>query len=363
MLRRLTYLFAFAALAHLTFAWADDDIYQKGKTGKTKALVTAESPKEIALKNGDKIKESDLDDVFYDLPASSPTLVILGYRNGFAAEREFLDTNKDPKVRAKGYTEAIDKYEKTVGQVPDKRVKRQLEFKLGYLRGKKALEDGSDPKAAIVRLAEFTAKNPQAWEVVRAQTMLAKLQLENKDYAAAEQSFNQLAKLDVADEVKQDAHLQAALLTVQQGKYAAAESKLAELLKSLPKESKAYPRALVAHAECLMASNKTDEAMDILKKTTKESSDKAIKAVAYNTLGANYYKNDQLKEARWEFLWVDVVYNQDKNEHARALYYLTHIFEKLAEPEKADECRELLLNDKTFAGTDYQRRMQKERAK
>lgn len=362
MLRRMICLASFAALAQLTLALADDDIYQKGK-GKLKGVVVAESAKEVALKSGEKVKEADIDDIFYELAASNPTLVQLTYRNGFNSERDYLDPTKDAKKHATAYADALDKYEKTLAQVADKRVKAHLEFKIGYLRGKKALEDGTDPKVAIVRLADFTTKNPQAWQAPRALLLLAKLQLEAKDYGAAESSYNQLGKLDVADDVKQDAHLQAALLSVQQGKYPAAEVKLAEMLKTLPKTSKVYPRALVAHAECLMAANKADEAVEILKKTTKETTDKALKAVAYNTLGANYFKNDQFKEARWEFLWVDVVYNQDKNEHAKALYYLTHVFEKLAEQEKADECRDLLLNDKTFAGTDYQRKMQKERAK
>ena len=48
---------------------------------------------------------------------------------------------------------------------------------------------------------------------------------------------------------------------------------------------------------------------------------------------------------------------------ARLLYYLTQTLEKLGETPKADECRDQLLSDKSFAGTDFQRKMQKEKAK
>ncbi len=86
-----------------------------------------------------------------------------------------------------------------------------------------------------------------------------------------------------------------------------------------------------------------------------ETTDKDLKALAYNALGSYYYGKDQLKEARWEFLWVDVVYNQDQTEHAQALYYLFKIFDKLDQKDRAQECREALLGDRAFIGMEWQR--------
>jgi tetratricopeptide (TPR) repeat protein len=227
----------------------------------------------------------------------------------------------------------------------------------------KALEDGTDPKNAIVRLSDFVKANPQGWQVVRSLTLLAKLHEAAKDYTGAKASYTQLAGLDVPDEIKQNALLQVAMADVRLGQFAAAEPKLANLLKTMPKGSTVYGRTLLAQAECLLAGNKTDEAMAILKKTVKDSPDKTLKAIAYNTLGVSLYNAEKYKEARWEFLWVDVVYNTDKAEHAKALYYLTQTFEKLGKTPEADECREQLMSDKSFAGTDFQRKMQKEHAK
>ena len=97
----------------------------------------------------------------------------------------------------------------------------------------------------------------------------------------------------------------------------------------------------------------------MLRQVINEIGDKSLKAVAYNTLGQCYYDSDQLKEARWEFLWVDVVFNQDKSEHAKALYYLSKIFDQLNEPERAQDCRDALLQDRAFAGMEWQRLAQK----
>ena len=180
---------------------------------------------------------------------------------------------------------------------------------LGYMMAVKSMEDNTDPKNAIVRLNDFVKSNPQSWEVLRSLKMLAKLHESMKDYAGAKAAYTQLSTLDVPDEFKQDAMLQVALADVRLGQFAAAEPKLAKLLATMPKDSPVYARTLLAQAECLLATNKGDEAMVILKKTVKDSPDKALKAVAHNTLGVSLYNAEKYKEAlrAREFLWVDVV--------------------------------------------------------
>ena len=65
----------------------------------------------------------------------------------------------------------------------------------------------------------------------------------------------------------------------------------------------------------------------------KDTNDKGLKAMAYNAMGKNLYEVGQLKEARWPFLWVDTIYNQDKEEHAKALFLsLIHIWRRWCEP-------------------------------
>jgi hypothetical protein len=115
-------------------------------------------------------------------------------------------------------------------------------------------------------------------------------------------------------------------------------------------------------AEILAGEDKLDAAAKLVREVIKTTNDKDVKAAGHNTLGYCYFKQNNLKEARWEFLWVDVVYNQDRGEHAKALYHLWRIFGDLGEAERAQECREALLSPQ-FAGLDYQRLAQKEAAK
>ena len=92
-----------------------------------------------------------------------------------------------------------------------------------------------------------------------------------------------------------------------------------------------------------------------MKEVLKTNNDKQIKAMAHNSLGECLYKDGKYEEAKWEFLWVDAVYNQDRHQRAKALYYLWKTFEQLNKAERAQECRETLIGDRQFAGSEYQR--------
>jgi tetratricopeptide (TPR) repeat protein len=208
---------------------------------------------------------------------------------------------------------------------------------------------------AIAKLSDFKNKHADSWQIAGCLKLLAQLQLEAKRYADAEQTYKELSGANVAEPIRQEAELSAAHVSLRAGKHELARKKLQELIAKLPKDSPFIARAHIAQAECLIAAKKPEEARKTLKQILKATGDKALKAAAYNALGESYAKAGMLKEARWEFLWVDVVYNQDRNEHAKALYYLWWIFSQLNEPERAQECLETLLNDTQFNGVEYQR--------
>src|SRR5262249_49633060 len=115
-------------------------------------------------------------------------------------------------------------------------------------------------------------------------------------------------------------------------------------------------RAGLALAECYGVGKDAPKTKATVKQVLDETKDRKLRAMAYNTMGYCYYLNEQWQDARWEFLWVDVIYNQDPREHAKALYYLADIFGRLGEGDRARECREQLLTDRQFNGVEYQRR-------
>jgi hypothetical protein len=97
-----------------------------------------------------------------------------------------------------------------------------------------------------------------------------------------------------------------------------------------------------------------------LKAAVAGAGDDHLKALAYNALGDYYLQNKQPDEAFWQYLRVDAVYNQDREEHARALYHLWKLFETVrADQPRSNESLQRL-EDKALAGTDYQARALKE---
>jgi tetratricopeptide (TPR) repeat protein len=329
------------------------------------AVLVAESPRGFTLKGRkDEIPEGTVAEVIFDV---RPFQVNNLYREGIIAERK---ARVLPKEREAERARALAKYEEALAALaklpPDQSfAQTHLQYKVAALLYEQGTEEGKEAarQQAAAKLKEFKARHKQAWQLARVLRMLAQLQLDEKKYGEAEQTYRELARADVAPDVRQDAEVRAILVMMnQEGKRDEARKALEGLKTSLPAGSPPQLRARLALAESLgMTRDAKDlaRAKDEVKAVLDATKDRALRGLAYNTMGYCYYLNDQWQEARWEFLWVDVVYNQDPREHARALYYLADIFARLGEGERARECRELLRGAQ-FSGTDYQRRLLQE---
>jgi uncharacterized protein HemY len=344
-----------------------DGIYLRGSPDKPaykEFVIAAESPRGLMLKGGkDEIPAEKIDDIIF--PLEPRDLRVSAYRLGIIADRKLRSATKEPD-RARERAEALGKFEETLGKLAEGQphVKAHLQYKIAYLLAQQGREEGKDAalKQAAARLQVFKKDHPRAWQLVRVLQTLAQLQLDSRDYQAAEQTYHELAKSEADPEVRQDAEVQALLVTVQAGKHAEAQKGLEGLIGKLPAKSPQQFRARLALAECL-GYTKDPEGLARAKAEVKavldQTKDKALRAQAYNTMGSCYYLNEQWQDARWEFLWVDVIYNQDPQQHARALYYLADIFARLGEGERARQCREVLLG-RRYSSSEYQRRALKD---
>jgi hypothetical protein len=354
-------------------------------------VIASESPQALFLKSpkGKVPAEKIVDIVF---PLKPATLHLSTYRQAIIAEKLARRATK-PAERTKGFADALAKYEETLQKLdPDQPyVQAHLRYKVAdllYLQGRDENKEESLQKA-MAKLKEFGKEHPKAWQLVRVLRMLAQLQLDRKEYAAAEQTYHDLAKADVSADVRDNAAVQALLVAMQAGavlqdegkklegekkaeegkaklaeaqkQFAAVRAKLQALIGKLRGGSPQQLRARLALAECLGVGHDLPKAKAEVKTVLDQATaDKALRGLAYATMGYCYYVNEQWQDARWEFLWVDTIYNQDAREHAKALYYLADIFARLGDGDRARECREQLLNGPRFNGLDYQRRARRE---
>lgn len=373
-MRRGIFAVLCVCLAAPSAAHAQDKIYLKNKEkylgAKSKleflsAKVQTESPDGIRVAGAkDLIPADDIIDIEYEVLPIDVRLNV--YRPAVDADRKAHDPN--PKLepqRKSNLAAAIKGYQEALGKVVGDQTfaRRNIEYRIGYLLAQQARDDAAAAPAAIAGLSKFKV-HVSGWQIVRAMHLLANLQLEQKQFADAEKTLEELGDMSkVSEAVRQEAMLSAARIGIRAGKHVEALKKLDRLIAELklPKDHPLVIRVRVAQAECLMAKKETlPKGRTALREIIKDTTDKGVKATAYNTLGISHFNAGEFKEARWDFLWVDVVYNQDRAEHARALYYLWRTFKELGEMERAQECLETLLNDRQFAGLEYQLIAQRE---
>ena len=180
--------------------------------------------------------------------------------------------------------------------------------------------------------------------------------MEKSDWAAAQKTFEDLALVpNLSPDQRLESSLRAAQVLVRATKFAEAEKRIEELSRNVASDQPQAFRIQIALAECRAAAGKPEQAVQILQGLIDKVADPEIKARVYNALGDCLRVAGKSKDALWNYLWVDVVYHQNRQEHAKALYYLAKLFEALKDENRAKQYREKLEKDKQFAGLEYQK--------
>jgi hypothetical protein len=352
---------ALAALAVVAApVGAEDVINYYNRTTKKKDVIRGtikqESPGHVAIKPGSAgektIPANDIIDIEYDLPP----LLKPDYRNAINAERRADEATKDD-ARKKELAASLLKYQELAGKTTDAKIKRHMEFKVARILAQQAEEERvpATVDAALEKLAQFQKAHKDGWQISFSSDLLARLQMDKQDWAAAQKTYEDLAATpNISDEIREDANLKAANVLVRAKKYDTAMAKLDALAKTLPGEGPQNARLQISIAECQAASGKADEAAKKLEAVLDKVTDPDLKAAAFNTLGDCHYRAKRLTEALWNYLWVDVIYHQNRQEHARALYHIAKIFKERKEDKRAQQFKEKL-EGKEFAGLEYQR--------
>jgi len=356
----------FALLAILGLSVRADTIIIRGqekplignvKSENAKTVVVVTDPKK--KKAEETIPSADIVEIFYENITPS-TLTVKGgaYRTGKDAEKE-AETD-DPDTRKKALALAIASYLETLKTMTrdtnaQKYAARNLEYKVAILTLKQATDQLSTDRA-IKKLQDFSKNFPDSWQNNIVLPAIAQLHLDSKEYKEAANAYQEIADMEVFSEgVRREAELKVVEVMVRDGKIADANRRLDALEKKAANNSATAARIKLARAEVFIEQKQLDPATKLLKEVLKTNNDKQIKAMAHNSLGECLYKDGKYEEAKWEFLWVDAVYNQDRHQRAKALYYLWKTFEQLNNAERAQECRETLIGDRQFAGSEYQR--------
>ena len=365
-MQKCLFLGVIVALLAINLSASADTIFVRGRDKPLVGEIKSEDATTVVFgtiiakkKVDEKIPSLDVLDIHYDdvLPIG---LRLTGgaYNMAKKADKEAENTTDPIKLKSSLAT-AIFKYGETLKEMkPHKSASRTIEYKIAILMVRQA---GADPAAqakALQKLLEFKRPgNMSSWQINHVMPTIAQLQVDANDFKGAQETYEEMAGMaGLPLKVKNDAELMVVQIMVKGKKIAEATKRLEALAVKGKDNPEFVARVKMMKAEILIIADPVKnlpEATALLQQVVKENNDKEVKARAHNTLGECLFKADRYNDSLWEFLWVDTVFNQDKNQQSKAKYYLWKVFERLNNPERAEECRQSLLNDAPFRGTEW----------
>lgn len=342
---------AFAAPA----AAQDEVIYygknaQSGKQAVMKATgtITEENQGRVVIKNStgrsQDINAPDIIDIWYFANVRSD---LRGSYRKAKNEEDAADNATATAAKVKALQSAITLYQDLLPRLTGSAFpQRHLQYKLAqlYLR-LRDLDPANYSKKAVDALTRFKKDHPEGWQITKCLTTLANLQIGDKDFKGAAQTFETLAKMTtIPRDRRQQYELETIQALVKAKDFTEAESKANSLKRTLPKTdpfSALVDLQLVAIGGHKNPTGARKAEQDLLK-FIETCKDKKQLAFAYNTLGDLYQANDRAMDAVWKYLYVDVIYDEDRTEHIKALTQLVILFKKLRREEYVKEFKEKL---------------------
>ena len=354
-------LFASAPFSARAQDRTDKVEYRDPKTQKTTSRTGALSEENVAkvtlLSGANKTKveipSSEILEVTYD---GEPAEVVAG-RNA--------EKNRDHEKALAAYQEALKKV-----PASNKALHAHVEFKILKLKAQAAEAGAGAARGPIIDdLRKFRTTHPDARQTLECLDLLSRLlAAEGQPVQEVIDAFKALrSKYADSKEIAARCDLFETQALIQDGenllksneeeakpKFAAAQTKLQAMLAGADKATALEIRVVLA--ECKAILGQLPEAVKELDDLLKEASNDHTRATVHLGRGDCYRLTKQFRDAQWDYLWVDVIYNQDREQQAKALYCLSEVFGALGDNNKAKECKDRLMSDPRLKDSQYQRR-------
>jgi hypothetical protein len=357
---------ALLSVALAAAAWADDQVgYLEPGTRKeadVRGKIDTEGPAGIRIKTKAGIKDvpsTEIRWVVYD----SKKVAALEFRQPLGKQARAVQPDTRPAVRKELLAAALQGYQELDAQVKEEPgAHRFLRFKIAEVMALQGRDDPARMDAAVAALNAYKTEFRTGWEIVPCLKLLAQILEEKGDVEGASAAYADLASVpDLPREIKQESEVLGVRLLLRAGKPADAEAKLKALKSSLAPDDPQRALVDVCLVQSQMAQGRLAQAEADLQAVLRGTTEANVRALAHNLLGDYYRLKKEPENAFWHYLRVDVLYNQDREEHAKALYYLSTLFDQVKnDPVRGEECRARLKGPE-FAGTLYQRQAGEEK--
>ncbi|MGL4550824.1 MAG: tetratricopeptide repeat protein [Gemmataceae bacterium] len=321
--------------------------------------IDEETPAGVKL----KVREGKVDKVTA-IPAEAitrvyyytPEVTAIEFNGGSVTEGNW--ERASGKKKGELLTTALAKYaavEKQVAGRPE--AKRYIQYRIAMLHARVAKDEPAKADEAIRQLKAYADGNRGGWQVVPALTTLARMLEEAGRVDEARSAYETLASLgDAPPALVRQSQLSVGKLSLRAGKWAEARKQLEKLAGGLSGADPEKPFADAYLAESKIGQGQLEGADRALQNVLKVSGDARLRGLAHNLLGDWNERRGQLDEAFWHYLRVDALYAEDPEEHARALFRLAELYDKVKkDPVRGRDCARRLMGA-GFDGTRYQKR-------
>ena len=312
------------------------------RTADVTGTIVSESVNGIKLKLPMGAEREFLISDIIDVQYTAPTALVIPMNRVIKLEGDLKKASGDAAKKA--MTELEKEYKAILASIKDNKsepIKRQIQYRLAQLQAILAGEVVTQQLQAIEAFDKFRKENPNAWETVPAVREQAQMLVAVNKLDDAAKALDEVANTPkLAKEIKQDLEMMLIDVMIRAGKTGEVEGRIGQALALLPPDDPLAARLKIYQLGCQAGKGNVDAIIAQLKDLIDKSADVALKALAYNTLGDCYNAKSQKKEAMWAYLWVDVVYNQDKVEHAKAVERLARVFKDLGDDVRADRYRD-----------------------
>lgn len=246
---------------------------------------------------------------------------------------------------------AIEAYTKALGdpKASDANLKLDIEYMIVRSFARQALGSPSKRDEAIKKLDTFRKAHPDNFRYYEAIDFLAQVQMAKGDYDSAKTTFTEMENAPWSD-YKMAAKIGNARVQFNQGQFGPALESFNAVV-AMPGNSAAETsrkhEALLGKATCLQKQSQFEEAIKVLDEVIEKVSpeDKRVQAESYLRLGDCYQNTNKQKEAVFAYLHVDVLYGQETNAHAEALYHLSKLWATVGQAGRATLAAETLQRD------------------
>jgi hypothetical protein len=242
---------------------------------------------------------------------------------------------------------------------PEK-IRKYLEFRVAICSAHAADEAADEAIAnaktdeAIKLLDNYLTANKTGWEVWPVAQTCARLQITSverkKDgdkevegkrlFSEAARTWSKIAKSDLAADLKLDAVLQEIDLKIRARQAADAKGLIDEALKSAPAGAVKERLAIYSLAVKYIDNPNPAEGAAAIQAEIDSKKDPSVRATGCGMLGELYLAADKPRDAMWQYLWVEVVYNHDRDEVIKAMARLSDVFRLQGDEDRAKSYRD-----------------------